>query len=316
MAFVSIGKEREQVSKKNSPAFQFYPADYLADGKVQMLTLEQEGAYIRLLCFYWREGTLPSDPVLLRRLIGKDCSEDTARVVAKCFTLHPNDPSRVVHFRLEEEREKQAEWSLKSSEGGKKSAQIRGEKAKARILSEPCEVKGGCEMVSTNAQPNVNIASTSSITSINTNTPLTPLKRGKRLRADKYRDFDESDFDWPPSWANGARTAMRDWVEYKTKSGHAAILETYKRQVQVFAKDPRHFAALVSRAITKGWQGLNEQMPLEPRQNGFHPRPENTQNLAQSKPFEPPPRYEPTAEERERVKKMIGEKFPVVRGIS
>jgi hypothetical protein len=31
----------------SSPAFQFYPAHYLADANVQMMTLEKEGACLR-----------------------------------------------------------------------------------------------------------------------------------------------------------------------------------------------------------------------------------------------------------------------------
>jgi uncharacterized protein YdaU (DUF1376 family) len=104
-----------------APAFQFYAADYLADEKVGIMTLEQEGAYIRLLCYCWREGSIPADPEVLSRLC-KGASTTILGLVVSCFKQHPADPSRLIHWRLETERAKQEAWRQKSSEGGKKSS--------------------------------------------------------------------------------------------------------------------------------------------------------------------------------------------------
>jgi uncharacterized protein YdaU (DUF1376 family) len=46
------------------PAFLFYPDDFSSDGKVEVMTTEEVGAYILLLCKAWREepvGSLPND---------------------------------------------------------------------------------------------------------------------------------------------------------------------------------------------------------------------------------------------------------------
>jgi len=51
------------------PAFQFYAADWLADADVTMMTLEEEGAYIRALAFCWREGSIPADEKRLSVLL-------------------------------------------------------------------------------------------------------------------------------------------------------------------------------------------------------------------------------------------------------
>jgi uncharacterized protein YdaU (DUF1376 family) len=104
-----------------APAFQFYAADYLADEKVGIMTLEQEGAYIRLLCYCWREGSIPSDPEVLSRLC-KGASTSLLGLVVSCFKQHPTDPSRLIHWRLEAERAKQDAWRQKSAEGGRKSS--------------------------------------------------------------------------------------------------------------------------------------------------------------------------------------------------
>lgn len=108
----------------NSPAFQFYAAEYLADENVQLMSLEEEGCYIRLMAFCWREGSIPSDLEKLSRLC-KGASTTVLGVVAQCFEVSPSSSSRLVHKRLEAERKKQAEWREKSSMGGKKGAETK-----------------------------------------------------------------------------------------------------------------------------------------------------------------------------------------------
>lgn len=105
------------------PAFQFYAAEYLADEHVQLMTLEEEGAYIRLLSFCWREGSIPSDLSALSRLC-KGASTTVLAEVVKRFKPNSNE-GRLVHPRLEEERLKQSQWREKSAQGGRASAHKR-----------------------------------------------------------------------------------------------------------------------------------------------------------------------------------------------
>lgn len=123
---------------KSSPAFQFYAAEYLADENVALMTLEEEGAYIRALAYCWREGSIPADYELLSRLL-KGGSTNILRVVVKCFNQHPTEPGRLVHGRLEKEREKQKKWREKSKNGGLKS----GESRRMSNLHDIQEFKGG-----------------------------------------------------------------------------------------------------------------------------------------------------------------------------
>ena len=125
--------------KNRSPAFQFYASDYLADEKVQLMTLEQEGAYIRLLAYCWREGTLPADPESLAKLC-KGCSTDVITVVERLFQQDSNDPTRLVHKRLEEERAKQKAYHEQQSNAGKKSAENRS-KVHKTSTSVPTDVE-------------------------------------------------------------------------------------------------------------------------------------------------------------------------------
>lgn len=109
---------------RKPPAFQFYAADYLADEHVQLMTLEEEGVYIRLLAYCWREGSIPADPKALSRLC-KGASHEAVLVVSDRFETIPNDGSRLTHPRLNAEREKQEEWSRKNSINGKNSGKAR-----------------------------------------------------------------------------------------------------------------------------------------------------------------------------------------------
>lgn len=55
------------------PYFKFFPADYLSDPRVQGMTLDEEGAYIRLLANMWqaKDGTcsLPDDPNVIAPML-------------------------------------------------------------------------------------------------------------------------------------------------------------------------------------------------------------------------------------------------------
>jgi uncharacterized protein YdaU (DUF1376 family) len=121
-----------------SPSFQFYAADYLADENTALMTLEEEGAYIRAMAYCWREGSIPADDDHLSRLL-KGASTTVLRVVRECFNQSPTDPLRLVHRRLEKEREKQKVWREKSAEGGRKS----GESKRMNNLQKEPEEYGG-----------------------------------------------------------------------------------------------------------------------------------------------------------------------------
>ena len=55
----------------SSPAFQFYPADFVGDPNVMAMSTTEAGAYIFLICAAWEEkptGTLPDDDSRLARI--------------------------------------------------------------------------------------------------------------------------------------------------------------------------------------------------------------------------------------------------------
>ena len=105
-----------------APAFQFYAAEYLADENVQLLTLEQEGIYIRLLAYCWREGSIPADPVKLSRLCKNAPAEALESVVGLFF---PGSDGRLIHGRLEAERRKHEEYRRTQAANGSRGGRPR-----------------------------------------------------------------------------------------------------------------------------------------------------------------------------------------------
>lgn len=89
------------------PAFQFYADDFL--GGTVDLGAEDVGAYIRLLCYQWGRGSIPSSIEVINRVAGCEVSRE---VLAK----FPEGKNR----RMEAERAKQAEYRDKQAKNASK----------------------------------------------------------------------------------------------------------------------------------------------------------------------------------------------------
>jgi len=184
------------------PAFQFYPNDWLSSSAVTLMTPEQEGAYIRLLCYDWASDGIPDDDTTLAALsrLGEGWFKGGSTVVRKCFNQHPEKPGFLTNARLQSEREKQHAWREKSREGGIKSAESRSKKG-SRVVQ---------PKVNRTVEPNAN--SSSSFSSSKFSRPslsevaeysatLSPPFTG----SGKFFDYYESN-----GWKVG-RNSMKDW---------------------------------------------------------------------------------------------------------
>lgn len=147
-----------------SPAFQFYPNDWLSSPHVALMTPEQEGGYIHLLCYDWANDGIPDDDKLLAALsrLGEGWLNGGSTVVKERFNQHPTKAGFLTNRRLQEERERQEIWREKSRQGGIVSG-------KTRTYN---KTKGGCQMV----EPNANSSSSSSSSSSVLITPTPSLK--------------------------------------------------------------------------------------------------------------------------------------------
>lgn len=123
------------------PYFPMYPADFEAD--TSHLTLEEDGAYNRLLRLMWMTPgcSLPNDPAWIARRMRVDF-ETFCRVISPLieeFLTVKN--GRIISPRLRAEYEKADETYRKRSEAGKKGGRPKGienksEQAKAGLSLE------------------------------------------------------------------------------------------------------------------------------------------------------------------------------------
>lgn len=150
------------MNKNKTPAFQFYPNDWLSSPKIMLMTPAEEGGYIRLLCICWTNGSLPDDDNELARLsrLDKLWFNGASEKIRKCFFRRGK---KLYNKRLMKERTKQRLWQQKSREGGIASAKAR----KNKRLGVDKQGKDGSEIVPTKGQPKGNSSSSSSIYSPN-----------------------------------------------------------------------------------------------------------------------------------------------------
>lgn len=125
------------MSAEKSPAFQFYAKDFLSDGYVRMMTLEQVGAYILLLSHQWLEGGLPIELEHLAKLCNTDFEAMKNRIwpgIHKRFEVdRSSGVSKLINKRLEREREKQKNYSRSRQ----KNAKSRWDKEKQGMHMHP-----------------------------------------------------------------------------------------------------------------------------------------------------------------------------------
>jgi uncharacterized protein YdaU (DUF1376 family) len=112
-----------------SPAFQFYARDFLSDVRVMAMSLEQLGAYWKLVSICWIEEGLPSDPAMLARLLHVSPTKMAKLwpAIEPCFRL---ESGLYQHPRLDRERAKQDEYRTIQSTAGKNGAAKRWAKAR------------------------------------------------------------------------------------------------------------------------------------------------------------------------------------------
>lgn len=108
------------------PYFPFFPADWLSSSAVAQLTLEEQGAYLNLLCHQWGspDCTLPADPGVLGYLsrLADRWAECGPKILRLCFT---RKGGRVFNERLLSERQKYESHVENGRAGGVKSGSSR-----------------------------------------------------------------------------------------------------------------------------------------------------------------------------------------------
>lgn len=153
-----------------SPAFQFYPADWLSDEKVISMSIEGEGCYIRLLCYCWREGSIPADRSAIA-LLCKGYNGPGIDEALTCFSPS-RKKGRLINKRIEAERKKQELFRKSKQDAGLRGADKRWH-----------------SYGSANVLPMAKDSSLSlSSSSPSINPPLPPLKGGRKFLSKRIGD--------------------------------------------------------------------------------------------------------------------------------
>lgn len=160
-----------------SPAFQFYAADWF-DFRVQRMSFQSQGIYMKLLAFMWKDSadqcSVLDDDSAISRAIGATSKE---WAVARAQIQWANDPilvcasGKLISKRLRKEADKQKQYKNMKSQAGKDGANKRWHNHRSAI--------------------DVPIAkhSSSSSSSSSINSPLSP-PRGARRSAAKQKPKD------------------------------------------------------------------------------------------------------------------------------
>lgn len=152
------------------PAMPFYVNDWLSSPRVSCMSLEQQGAFVRLLCYCWASGSasIPDDEETLARLSGmgeKWSAKGTSNLLRRCFVKHPDLEHNLTNEKLLELWTERQEWREKCAVGGRKSGKTRrkssngkdnGNEVKTKTVRTKREVKGNSSSSSSSSTTSSN----------------------------------------------------------------------------------------------------------------------------------------------------------------
>jgi len=222
-----MARARIDISNRATPAFQFYPNDWLSSLKVACMTPEQEGAYIHLLCHDWANDGLPDDPAILAQLSRLGDKWDGATVVQNCFEKHPHKNGFITNKRLEIEREIQTNNRKQKSKSGIKSA-------KSRAYMSQRMLNGRSTDVQRNANSSSSSSSSSSTSSTNKKEPPISPKGGE----DGFEKF---------------------WKAYPRKTGKGKAFESWNKIKPSQEVQAQILQAIAEHCKTEQWKKENGQ---------------------------------------------------------
>jgi len=234
------------------PAFQFYPGDWRKDPGIQSLDYFDRGVWFEIMCFMHESterGVLllngrPMTDDSLARLLGLDNQKlsSTLTRLMESGVAHRRDDGAIFNRRMI--RDEQIRYIR--AEAGKRGGNpnLLNQKSTTQVIQKPTP-------------------SSSSSSSSSDNIKEKKMFNRKRPKHEQpYREYLETDFNFGPKWKAGGKQALKRWVEYKSALGKPCLRISYQAHVDKYLNDPRRFNDLVDRAIRKGWQGINEEIPF------------------------------------------------------
>lgn len=236
--------------EKKLPAFQFYPRDWLASPSVMMMTLAEQGAYMRLLSFQWLNGSIPDNDDDRARILL--CSESDARLLFRNLSKHfVVKDGLLVNERLREQYDEALAFRALQSEKGKRSAEARWGCNQTDNQNVTEVVTEDVTEPQPKALPKSNSASASASASSTTKNPPTPQGAFKGVEV-------------PPELVPHLE-ALKEWEQYRKQRKVKTEAATWRKQF-AFLKDQPDPEACINQSILQGWSGLF------PVKSGMSPR--------------------------------------------
>lgn len=208
--------------------------------------------YRHLMDICWLELSIPSDHFLLSRILNVSEAKFKGawRLLGKCFKCGVQS-DRLIHPRLDLERQKQADWRAKSAEGGRRSAH------KPKRPKQKSTEQGGSTTVTRVVQPKADSAVCSlqsSVSSFQSSTPNAPSeqKQGKPTkrasdspadpRLHPMKEFIESEYHRVRGCA--LVTDSTDWMQFNAmlrKTNGRFDLAALKQAWTAFLESPNPY---------------------------------------------------------------------------
>jgi uncharacterized protein YdaU (DUF1376 family) len=124
------------MARTKPPSFDFFPDDFIAG--TYHLPADAVGIYVRLLCYQWNNGSIPSDENELARVAGVDADAMRTHMRTVMLKFMPDGCGGFKNARLERERDRK----LSVIEKSKSAADSRWTKEKARKAAEAARLSG------------------------------------------------------------------------------------------------------------------------------------------------------------------------------
>lgn len=115
--------------EQTAPAFQLYASDTIADKHYRLMSLEERGLLLSLLCECWVNRSVPADPDALGKWLGYQSGEVKAVLTSRVLSFFSACKGELINTKLERYRKELEERREKMSTGGKKGAKTKWRKA-------------------------------------------------------------------------------------------------------------------------------------------------------------------------------------------
>jgi hypothetical protein len=246
--------------KDRSPAMQFYFRQFAGDEVVALMDLDAVGAHILLMCAAGASPErykFPYDSRKLLKIFRSPSEDDFKRIMEQLLDgawKLSDDGKWLIQEGMHRTLRKQKEFSKKQSEIARKRWDA---KPMPESMPDLCQSDTKSMLSSASAS-----TTASASTIIRKEEGATPQPPPSKLKLVPLCD----QLEYPELWQNGSRAAMKSWIDYRAEIKKPLKRSTLQSQIEKFKTRPREFAALVERAIFKGWIGLNEKLAFEENQ--------------------------------------------------